>query len=145
MLDAEGLDEPLDPPCRHPAHVALADHLGERSLGSPAGLEQPAGEVAARAQLRDREVDRARPGVEVPVAQAVARVHPLRGDLAVARVADGVDLGGHQALCEHPDHLSQQVAVAALFEVLAQQRHRVHGCSDFHRISFSFVLPDKRD
>jgi hypothetical protein len=49
--------------------VGLLDHRGERLLGHPAGLQE-AWEIAALAQLRDAQLDRA--GARLPVTVAVA-------------------------------------------------------------------------
>jgi hypothetical protein len=73
------------------------------------------------------------------VAQPVAAVGPVRGDLAIGGVAEGVDLGRHQALGEHLDRLTEQVA-AAVLEVLAKPLERVHVVADVDRISSQFVL-----
>jgi hypothetical protein len=54
-------------------------------------------------------------------------------DLAVAGVAQHLDLGGHQPLGERADHLPQQIT-AIIVEVLAQPLERVHLVGD-HRVS----------
>ena len=74
-VDAEGLDQLVHPPGGDAGEVAVRDHGDQRGLGPLAALEQPLGEVGALAQLRDRDVDRADPGVQVAVPVAVA----LRG------------------------------------------------------------------
>ena len=76
--DAEGLDQLLHPPGRDPEQVAGRHHRDQRPLGPPAPLEQPVREVGALAQLGDRDLHRAGPGVEVPGPVAVAGVDPLR-------------------------------------------------------------------
>ncbi len=66
-LDADGLDQVVDPPGRHPGHVGLADHRHERLLGPAPGLEQELGRVDPPAELGHRQVlDRADPGVPRP-------------------------------------------------------------------------------
>jgi len=62
-----------------------------------------------------------------------------RGDLAVAGIADGVDLGRHQSLGEGPRNLAQKVR-PVLIEVLAQPDEGIHVGRDFHCISSQFVL-----
>src|SRR5437762_2760928 len=80
----------------------------------PARLQQPVWEVAARAKLGHRELDRAHARVPVAVAVAVAAVDPLRRPLAVAGTADGVSVRAHQRLREVLHHRSQQIRVSVL-------------------------------
>jgi hypothetical protein len=120
-LDAHGLDHVVHPAGRDALDVALGDNRREGPLGSPAGLDEPVGEVAAGSQLGDGQADRAGPGVEVPVPVAVAHVDPFRADPAVAGAAQGVRLGRHQRVRERLDHPSQQVAAAVGLEVLADR------------------------
>jgi hypothetical protein len=128
VLDSAGGD---------PLEVALGHHRHQRPLRLPAGLEQPLGEVAARAQLGDGELDGAGPGVEGPGPVAVAPVGALLAALAVGRVAQGV--GRHQLLGEDLDHLADQVAAALVVEVLAQPGQGVHLVGD-HRTPLRFVF-----
>jgi hypothetical protein len=133
-LDAEGLHQPLDTSGAHAAHVALGHHCDQRPLRTPAGLEQPARVVAALPQLRDRQIDRTHPRVQLAGPVAVAAVDPLRAHLAVAGAAEHVDLGSHQPLSEGSHHLSQQIAALVALEVLAQPLERVHRVGDCHRV-----------
>ena len=80
---AHRLDQVVDRAGRDALDVGLLDHRGQRLLGHPARLEE-AREVAALAQLRDAQLDRAGPGLPVAVAVAVALVEPLGARLAVA-------------------------------------------------------------
>ena len=96
-------------PGRDALDVGLADHPDERLLGPPARLEERR-QVAALAELGDIEVDRAGPGVPAPLPVPVAAVHPVLGPLAVAGVAEHVDIGVHQQLGCHLHHLAKQVA-----------------------------------
>ena len=132
------LHEVVDPSGGDAFDVGLADHRDEGLLGTPAGLEER-GQVAALAQLWDVEADRAGPGVPAPFAVAVAAVHAIVGPLAVAGVAEHVDVGVHEQLSCHLHHLSEQVASSIGLQVLAQQLGRAHGVVDVHRI-FSFVF-----
>ena len=56
------LDEIVDRARRDALDVGLLDHRGQRLLGHPARLEE-AGEVAALAQLRDTQLNRAGAGL----------------------------------------------------------------------------------
>jgi hypothetical protein len=76
-LDPELTDQPFDTPGGHAADVALCDDLDEGSLGTPAGLEEPLGEVGAFTELRDGQRDRAGAGVPGPFPVAVPSVGPL--------------------------------------------------------------------
>jgi hypothetical protein len=80
-------------------------------LGAAAAFEQPVREVGAGAQLGDRDVHRADPGVEVPVPVTVAHVDPLRAPGTVLGAADRVGLGTHQRVDEDAQQLAQQVGV----------------------------------
>jgi hypothetical protein len=131
-LDSQGLHEPVDAPGGHTADIALGHHRDEGLLGPSAGIEEPVREVAGPPQLRDRQLDRADPRVEGPLAVAVAVVEPLRRLLTPARSSQGVDLGGHQPLGELGHHLPEQIVLVAV-ELLAQPRQRVHRVAD-HRV-----------
>ena len=85
---AERLDQVVDGAGRDPLDVGLLDHGGERLLGQPARLQE-AREVGALAQLRDAQLDRAGPGLPVPLAIAVALGQPLGALLAVGRRRSG--------------------------------------------------------
>ena len=133
-LDAERVHQTLDAPGRHTPHVALGYHRHQGPLGAPARLEQPARVVAALAQSGHGQVDRPHPSVQGAGPVAVAAVRALRGDLAEARVAQHLHLGGHQPLGETADHVPQQI-IAFDLEVLAQPLERVHVGRD-HRVVF---------
>ena len=75
---AHGLDQVVDRAGRDALDVGLLDDRGQRLLGHPARLEE-AREVAALAQLGDAQLDRAGPGLPVPVAIAVALGQPVGG------------------------------------------------------------------
>ena len=98
----------------------LGHHLGECPFGPSPGLEQPVGEVAARSQLRDGQVDRSDPGVEIPGPTAIAAVHPVDRHLAIGRTAAGIGLSGHQRLGEGAHHLFHQIGPIGV-EVLRNQ------------------------
>ena len=85
--DPEGVDELLHPPCADPKQVAGRDHRGQRSLRAAAAFQQPIREVAALAQLGDRDIKGAGTGVQLPQPIAVAHVRALGRDLAVGSAA----------------------------------------------------------
>ena len=64
--DAERLDQLVHPPGRDPEQVAGGDHADQRLLGAAPAVQQPVREVRPRPQLRDRQLDRAGPGVPAP-------------------------------------------------------------------------------
>jgi len=72
--DAQALDGLLHPPGRDAQQAAGGDHRGQCPLGPAAALQQPVGEVRPRAQLRDRHLQGAGAGIELPAAVAVADV-----------------------------------------------------------------------
>ena len=131
--DPQALDELVHPPGRDAQQVAGRDHADQRRLGPLAALEQPFREVGARAQLRDRHVDRAGPGVQLPVPVPVAGVHPLRAGQAVLGAADSVRVRAEQGV----DHRRQQRAHQIRRRVgqrLAQQPGRVNHVWCGHRV-----------
>ena len=140
-LDAQGPGHVLHPPGGDALQVALGHHRHQRPLGPTAGLEQPVGEVAARPQLRDVELDGAGPRVEGSGPVAVAAVGALLRTLAVRRPAQGVGLGRHELLGEGLDHLADEVVAALFVEVLAQPGQGVHLVGD-HRTPLRFVCQD---
>jgi hypothetical protein len=130
-LHAELLHQLLHPPRRDAGEVGVRDHRHERLLGPPPRLQQPVGEVAALAQLRDGELDRAYPRVPVALAVAVTAIDPLRRALPVRRAAELVRLRTHQRLRHLLHHRPQQIR-ARLLELLAQPARHVHRVLD-HR------------
>jgi hypothetical protein len=64
--DAACLDQLLHPPSGDAEQVAGGDHGGQRTLGPTTPFEQPVREVRPGAHLRDRDVEGARAGVELP-------------------------------------------------------------------------------
>lgn len=78
-------------------------------VSAAAAFQQPFREVGALPQLGDLHVDGAGAGVEVAVPVAVATVHPVVADRAVAGATDLVGVGGHQLVDERAEHLPQQV------------------------------------
>jgi hypothetical protein len=117
-LDPKGLDQALHASGGHPTHVALGHHRHQGTLGAPAGLQQPVREVAALPELGDRQLDRADPGVQPPLAVAVAPVDPVRCTLAKRSAAGRVGLSTHERLDERRHQLPQQIRVG-LLQVLA--------------------------
>ena len=70
-------------------------------------------EVAAGPQLRDLEIERAKPRVERAVAVAVAPVQPIGGPFVPASADQPLDVGLHQQLQDALGHSTQKVTVAA--------------------------------
>jgi hypothetical protein len=110
-LDAQGPDEVVHPAGADPGHVRLLDDREQGPLGPPPRLEQGR-EVRAVADARDRELDRADPGVPAPVAVSVAAGEAALGvPLAVGQPGELGDLGLHHRLGEHPHALAQEVGI----------------------------------
>ena len=127
------LHQLLHPAGRHTQQVTRRDHRRQRPLGAFAPLQQPVREVGPGPQLRDRHVQRAGPGVEVPVPVPVAGVHPLLAAFAVPGAADRVRLGAHQRLDERGQHGTQQVR-ARRGELIGQEHFGVDRVSRGHRV-----------
>jgi hypothetical protein len=113
----------VDPAGRHPLHIALHHHRGQRPLSPPARLQNRR-EVASLAQPRDLKLDGADPGVPVPGPVAVAVGHPLGGALTVLSPDLGRDLDLHERLGEGAHALAQEVDIGTLG--LAQQLIQLH-------------------
>jgi hypothetical protein len=107
--DAELLDQLLHPPRRHAQQIRRGHHRHQGLLSTTAVLQQPVREIRTVTQLRNRQLDRAGPGVPLPRPVTVALVDPLIAALAVAGAAQRLDLGGHQRLSERLDHRPQQI------------------------------------
>jgi hypothetical protein len=129
--DPEGFDEILDPAGADAGDVRFLDDGEERPLGPPARLEE-AREVAAVADLGDREADRPHTGIPAPLAVPVAAREPSVGcPLAVGDSGQLGHLGLHRRLGEDPDPLAEEVGVA-LGPRLAQQVEHGHPVIGHH-------------
>src|SRR6266511_4771676 len=110
------LDQLIDLPRRHAADVRLLDHRYQRLLGSPARLQER-GEVAAAADLRDRQLELAGARVPAPGPVAVA----VRQAFLAPRAALGTDQLGdlrlHQLLHNPTQRLAQEVDALLLEQV----------------------------
>ncbi|MBB6547063.1 hypothetical protein HD593_001858 [Nonomuraea rubra] len=137
VLDAELLDQLVHPPGGDAEQVAGGHHADQRLLGPPPSLQQPVRVVRARAQLRNRQLDRARPGVPLARPVAVTGVGPLVAALPVGGPAQAVGLGRHQRLGHGLHHGSQQIRVTGL-DLLRQPPLRRHTVVRGHRRSPSW-------
>ncbi len=117
------LDQIIDRPRRNSLHIGFLNDRCQRLLGHPARL-QKTGKIAALAQLRDAQFHRARPGVPVALAVAVALRQPFGGLLAIARPGQRTNLQRHQTLRRKTDHLPQHVGVRGLLKQGIQAHHR---------------------
>jgi hypothetical protein len=109
----------VDPARRHPADPGLLDDGDQRLFRRLARLQERR-EVAAGPQLRDLEVERAKPRVERAVAVAVAPVQPIGGPLVPASADQPLDVRLHQQLQDALGHSTQKVTVAGLLQKLIQ-------------------------
>src|SRR5829696_4685288 len=89
--------------------ASCADSRTPPNLVLGASLQQPLREVGALTQLRERQLDRAGAGVELPGPVAVAAVDPLLRDGAVGSATDRVGLSRHQRVDERGQQLAQQI------------------------------------
>src|SRR6266545_543980 len=125
------LDQLIDLPRRHAADVRLLDHRHQRLLGSPARLQER-GEVAAAADLRDRELDLAGARVPAPGPVAVAMRQPLLAALPTLGTDQLRHLRLHQLLHDPKQRLAQEVD-ALLFEQVADDLLSRHPLRLGHR------------
>jgi hypothetical protein len=116
---AHGLHELVDRTRRDALDIGLLNHRCERLLARTARLKE-AGEVAALAQLRDLQVDRASTRLPEPFAVAIAAVGAFRTALSVGRRAQALRVELHEPLGHVLDHLAQQIAVGALLDEIGQ-------------------------
>jgi hypothetical protein len=103
---AHGFDQFVDRTGRHALDISLLNNRGERLLGHPARF-QKGREIAALAQLRDAQLDRAGAGLPHPVAIAVAVIDALRAAFPMRGAGQILDFQLHQALRGKPHHLAQ--------------------------------------
>src|SRR5215218_6158481 len=114
----QALDELVDPPRRHPAHVRLLDHAEQRLLRAPARLQERR-EVGPAAQLGDLQLDRARPRLPLARPITVAMRHPvIRPALAELGPNLRRDLALHQLPAHRLQRGSQHVAVLSHHHLL---------------------------
>ena len=118
------LDQIVDRARRDALDVGLLDHRGERLLRHAPRLEE-AWKIAAFPQLRDPELDRAGPGLPVPIAIAVPLRQALGALLAIGGTGELADLQLHQPLGGKADHLAQEVGVWSLLDQRPQAHHLV--------------------
>ena len=115
-----------------PGQVGVGDHRDQRGLGPFAALEQPVGEVRAGTQPGNSHVNGPDPGVQVPVAVAVALGPALGAGLTVLGAAHRVGIGRQQGV----DHGLQQTAHqvrGGLSQSLVKGSSRVDNVRSGHR------------
>lgn len=88
-----GLHQSIDRARRNALHIRLLDHAGEGLLGHSTRFQE-ARKIAALAQLRDAQLDRARTGLPVTLTVAVALRQTVRtaGTMRRSRSAPNVQL-----------------------------------------------------
>jgi hypothetical protein len=106
----EALDELIDPPGRHAAHIRLLHDRHQRLLRSLARLQERRA-VAALTDLRDLQLDLARARVPPPRPIAVAMRGAVLGALTMAGADQLGDLDLHQLLRHQAHRLADHVAV----------------------------------
>jgi hypothetical protein len=134
--DPKRFDQLLHPPGADAEQVAGRHHAGQGRFRPAAAFQQPVREIRARPQLRDRDVQRAGPGVEVPVPVAVADIDPVRARHPIRRAAGRISLGGHERVDERGQHLPQQIRRRGR-QLVVQKAGRVDTARGGHRaVSF---------
>jgi len=122
---AELLDDAVDLARGDAVDVGLLHDRDERLLGAPARLQEAREVPRARAQLRDRELDRAHARVPLarPVAVALGRPS-LRGTLAEPSAGQLAHLGLHQRVDHEPHRLADHVRVLRTHQLVDRLRSR---------------------
>ena len=108
-----GLDEFVDRAGRYALDVGLLDHGGERLLRHPARLQESR-EVAPLPELRNAQFDRARSGLPIASAVAVAVIDPVRAAFATAGAGQALDFQLDQAVRGKP-YISRSRSASELF------------------------------
>ena len=117
---AHGLHQVVDLARGHPGDPGLLDHRDQRLLHRLAGLEE-AREVRAGPELRDPKVQRSQPGLERPVAVAVAPGGSLGRALVAPGSNEALDVGLHDDLKHALGDGAEEVLVATLRQELGQR------------------------
>ncbi|PZX11886.1 hypothetical protein LX81_03762 [Palleronia aestuarii] len=117
--EPHGLDELVNPACKHAADPRLLDHGYERFLRCPARLEET-GKVAPLPQLRHAQSQRPEPGVERAVAIAIAVGGPPLGPLVAAGADDALDVGLNDQLQDRLGDGTEEIALVVLLKQLGQ-------------------------
>jgi hypothetical protein len=130
--DPQRRDELVHPPRGDTEEVAGRHHADQCRFGTLPALEQPVGEVRAGAELGDRDVDRADPGIQLAVPVAVSGVHPLRIGLAVIGATHRVRVSGEQRVDHRGQQRAQQIR-RRVGQALLQQGGRVENVRSGHR------------
>jgi hypothetical protein len=133
---AHRLDQLVDLARRDALDPRLLDDRDERLLGRLARLQE-AREVAAAAQLRDLQLERPEPGLEVALAITVAVRRPLVAALVAPGADQSLSIELHQPLQHRLGQLLQKIPAAALLQQLEKCHsllgHRVHLQSSVER------------
>jgi site-specific DNA recombinase len=116
---SHGLHQVIDRARGDPLDVGFLDHSGEGLLRHSPWFKE-AREVAALAELRNAQLDRAGAGLPIALAVAVAMGEAVGGASAVRRTGEALDLQLHQALRGEADHLAQEVSIGGLLQQLTQ-------------------------
>ena len=126
-VDPQLLNEAVDLPGRDAVHVRLQHDRDDRLLRAPARLQEAREVRAARAFLRDQQLDLPDPGLPRPRPIPVSMRQPgLRRDLAKPSTNLGADLGFHQLAGDDRDRLPDEILkppVADLRDDIGNRRH----------------------
>lgn len=118
--EAHGLHELIHPAGRDAADPSLLDDSDERLLRRPPRFEKP-GEVRSLPQLRHAQVQRSEPGVERPVAVAVAPGRAALGALVAPGPDHALDVGLHEQLQDRLGDGAKEIALVVLLKQLCER------------------------
>jgi site-specific DNA recombinase len=117
---------------RHAADPRFLDHRHQRPLGGLPRLQEGREVGRAAAQLGNAQLERAEPGVERAVAEAVAIRRALAGPFVATRADQPFHVRLHQELHHGLGHRTQEVLASGLLHQLGQWQ-----CVAGHRVSCS--------
>ena len=96
--DAQSTYQLVHAPRGHPGQVGVGNHCDQCGLGPFTAFKQPVGEVRASTQFGDGHINRADPGVQVPVPIAIALNPALGAGLTLLGAAHRISLGAQQGV-----------------------------------------------
>src|SRR3954451_8552504 len=133
--ETHGLGQIVHAPGRDAADPGLLDHRHQRLLRSLPGLQEGRKVGRPGPELRDTKLERAEPGVERPVAKAIAVRLTLRRPLVPGGADHAFHVGLHEQLQDGFGHGAQEIAITGLLQQFDQWQslvgHRTSSWSEW--------------
>src|SRR4051794_18507743 len=133
--ETHGLGQFVHAPGRDAANPGFLDHSHQGLLRCLPGLQEGREVGRPGPELRDTKLERAEPGVERPVAKAVAVRLTLRRPLVPGGADHAFHVGLHQQLQDGFGHGAQEIAITGLLQQFDQWQslvgHRTSSWSEW--------------